>query len=286
MNYLVLAVSSAVLYGAWKFGLGVYRGRVSVWSVILISASAAAVMYLVLGTITGDLAFTGSEVLDGLLGGALNVTGTYLLLRAFEHGRLGVVSGIAATYVLIPLADSIMIGEGFTGWDVLGIVLIAVGLVTFYVPHMKSRDGNTPTKGRDVTLVFVPALASAVFWGAAIIVLDLGSKTSVTGTLFTSQMPQVILSLGFILWALRRNLSGIRFGSATVLVGSGVFLALGNFAFYTAANEGNIGIVSILSALSPLVTALLAVLFFKERLSRAETAALVIVVIGASCVVA
>ena len=70
MGYLTLALASAVLLGVWKFGLGMYRGRVTVWTVILVSASAAAVMYLVLGTLTGDLAFDPTEVDEGLLGGA------------------------------------------------------------------------------------------------------------------------------------------------------------------------------------------------------------------------
>ena len=286
MGYLSLALASAVLLGVWKFGLGMYRDRVTVWSVILISASAAAVMYVVLGTVTGDLAFDPDEVGEGLLGGALNLAGTYLLLKAFTHGKLGVASGIAATNVLVPLTYSIISGEGFTSTDVAGIVLIMAGLATFYVPHMRSRHEETLANSRDFTLVVVLALASALFWGLAIVVLDLGTKVSVTGTLATSQVPQIIVSLGIVLWAARRNLAGVTTRALTVLVGSGIALSLANIAFYTAANEGNLGIVSILAALSPMVTALLAVAFCKETLTRIELLALIIVVAGACFVVA
>ena len=286
MGYLSLALASAVLLGVWKFGLGMYRDRVTVWSVILISASAAAVMYVVLGTLSGDLAFDPDEVGEGLLGGALNLAGTYLLLKAFEHGKLGVASGIAATNVLVPLTYSIVSGQGFTSTDVAGIVLIMAGLATFYVPHMRSRHGRDPASSRDFTLVVVLALASALFWGLAIVVLDLGTKVSVTGTLATSQVPQIIVSLGIVLWAVRRNLAGVTTRALTVLIGSGIALSLANIAFYTAANEGNLGIVSILAALSPMVTALLAVAFCKETLTRIELLALIIVVAGACFVVA
>jgi drug/metabolite transporter (DMT)-like permease len=286
MGYLSLALASAVLLGVWKFGLGMYRDRVTVWSVILISASAAAVMYVVLGTLSGDLAFDPDEVGEGLLGGALNLAGTYLLLKAFTHGKLGVASGIAATNVLVPLTYSIISGEGFTSTDVAGIVLIMAGLATFYVPHMRSRHEETLANSRDFTLVVVLALASALFWGLAIVVLDLGTKVSVTGTLATSQVPQIIVSLGIVLWAVRRNLAGVTTRALTVLIGSGIALSLANIAFYTAANEGNLGIVSILAALSPMVTALLAVAFCKETLTRIELLALIIVVAGACFVVA
>ena len=286
LGYISLALASAVLLGVWKFGLGMYRDKVTVWSVILISASAAAVMYVVLGTLSGDLAFNPDEVGEGLLGGALNLAGTYLLLKAFEHGKLGVASGIAATNVLVPLTYSIVSGQGFTSTDVAGIVLIMAGLATFYVPHMRSRHDGNPASSRDFTLVIVLALASALFWGLAIVVLDLGTKVSVTGTLATSQVPQIIVSLGIVLWAVRRNLAGVTTRALTVLIGSGVALSLANIAFYTAANEGNLGIVSILAALSPMVTALLAVAFCKETLTRIELLALIIVVAGACFVVA
>jgi drug/metabolite transporter (DMT)-like permease len=286
MGYLALALASAVLLGIWKFGLGMYRDRVTVWSVILVSASGAAVIYVAVGALSGDLTFAPDEIAEGLLGGALNVTGTYLLLKSFEHGKLGVASGIAATNVLVPLGFAIMSGEGFTVTDVVGIALIMAGLATFYVPHMRAGVERAAAGGRDFTLLVVLALASAVFWGCAIVVLDLGTRVSVTGTLAMSQVPQIVASLAIVLLALRRNLAGVNSIAVAVLVASGVALALANIAFYTAANEGNLGIVSILASLSPMVTALLAVAFFNERLTRAELLALVIVVAGACFVVA
>jgi uncharacterized membrane protein len=71
-----------------------------------------------------------------------------------------------------------------------------------------------------------------------------------------------------------------------VLGGSGVALALGNMAFFTAANEGDIGLVSVLGALSPLVTALLAAILLKERLSRTDRIAFAIVLVGTVMIVA
>ena len=286
MGYLSLALASAALLGIWKFGLGIYRGKVTVWSVILVSASAAAVMYVALGALTRDLAFAPDEVAEGLLGGALNLTGTYLLLKAYQHGKLGVATGVAATNVLVPLGYSIYSGEGFTALDVMGIGLIFAGLGTFYISHMRTRESESAEQSRDANLVIILALASALFWGTAIVVLDVGTRVSVTGTLAMSQVPQITASLVMVLIAVERNLSGVTSRAIGVLLASGVALALGNIAFFTAANEGNIGIVSILASLSPMVTALLAVAFFKERLTRVELLALVIVVAGACLVVA
>ena len=86
MNYLLLAVLSAVLYGVWKFGLGIYRGRISVFGVLLVSASTAGVVYVVAGLADGDLVFDGADIARGLVGGLMNCTGTLLVLKAYERG--------------------------------------------------------------------------------------------------------------------------------------------------------------------------------------------------------
>lgn len=67
--------------------------------------------------------------------------------------------------------------------------------------------------------------------------------------------------------------------------GFALALALGNMAYFAAANEGDIGAVSVLGALSPLVTALLAVVFLRERLVRLEVVALGVVFLGTVLVV-
>ena len=70
-----------------------------------------------------------------------------------------------------------------------------------------------------------------------------------------------------------------------MLAAAGVALALGNIAFYNAADEGDIGVVSVLASLSPLVTALLALAFLRERLERREVIALLVVLGGTALVV-
>lgn len=282
MNYLVLAIASAVLYGLWKFGLGIYRGRVSVFGVLLVSASTAAVVYVVAGVADGDLVFEGADVARGLVGGLMNCTGTLLVLKAFERGKMGVVTGVAATSVLVPLAYSLLIGAEPTVQRAAGAVVILAGLVVFYVPNMKTTGSSTGSNPRQAILL---ALGAALFWGLAIVVIDNGSRVSVTGTLAVSQVPQVIIALAVLLASAPRSFAGLSVRSVAVLVGAGLSLGLANIAFFSAAQEGNIGLVSVLSSLSPMVTALLAFLVLKERLSKSDVAALAIVLVGVSLIV-
>ena len=129
--YLALALASACLAGVWEFGTGHSGRRLSLYVVILVSASAAILTYLSLGFATHNLEFDGRDVAAGLFGGFLNFLGTILLLKALATGKMGVASGVVPAYVLIPIAYSLMIGESIGLLPAVGIVVILLGLVLF-----------------------------------------------------------------------------------------------------------------------------------------------------------
>lgn len=273
--YLVLALASALLFGIWQFALGQFRGRIPREIVLLGCCSTSVVVYLVLGLVSGDFVLNSTDVLQGLAGGLLNVSGTLLVLKAYEIGKIGVVTGVAATSALVPLVYSFVLGESLSALAASGLVVIIIGLVIFYVPAAMRR---TPGESQSLQAIVI-ALLAAGLWGLAIIALDLGTRVSVTGTMFMSQFPQIAVTLviAFGIKKVRARLSG---RSLWIVMGAGVSVALAQVAFFTAANEGNIGVVSVLGSLSPLVTAVLALLLLHERMARLETIALIVVVVG------
>lgn len=273
--YLVLALASALLFGIWQFALGQFRGRVPREIVLLGCTSTSAIVYLSLGLVSGEFLLDSQDVLEGLAGGMLNVSGTLLLLKAYETGKIGVVTGVAATSALVPLVYSFALGESLTLVPAIGLLVIVAGLIFFYVPAAFRRAPGEVNSVQAIVL----ALLAALLWGLAIIALDLGTRESVTGTMFVSQFPQILVTLGIalIIKRLHVRLSG---RSLAIVVGAGISVALAQVAFFTAANEGNIGVVSVLGSLSPLVTAVLALVILRERMARLETMALIIVVIG------
>ena len=277
--YVLLALLSSVLFGVWAFGIGRYRGSISVFSVVLVSA-AAAMVYLVVGLANDGLEFAEGDVLRGLAGGALNVSGTLLVLKAFQRGPMGVVSGVAASSTLVPLAYSLLTGESLSPLVVAGIGLIFAGLLVFYVPSMK-RD---PNAARGLGAVGL-ALIAALFYGLATVTLDRGSLVSITATMLVSQIPQVLVAFVMVAFV-ARSWGGLTRRALLPLAGAGVALGLGQVAFFAAAGEGSLGVVSVLGSLSPLVTALLALVFLSEKMTRWQTLALVIVLMGTCLVVA
>ena len=104
--YVLLALSSAVLYGIWEFGIGRYRGRVKVYGIILVSAIATTITYLLNGVFRHDLMLDKNDVVPRLLGGTFNLIATILALKAFARGKMGVVTGVAAASILVPLGTA------------------------------------------------------------------------------------------------------------------------------------------------------------------------------------
>lgn len=286
MGLVVLALSSAVLFGVWKFGLGIYRGRLSPWAVLLVSGGTAAAVYAMRGAADGRLLIGTDELVAGVIGGALNVSGTYLLLLAYQRGKVAVAGGISAAESLVPVAYTLLLGVAVTVSTALGVAMILAGLVAFHLPHAIPRSGEGVHDARGQRVSVLLAVGAALCWGTGILVLDLGSRASVTGTLLVQQCTQVLVVLIVVLASPRRRLAGLSRRACAVLAGAGLALGLANVAFYSAAQEGSIGLVSVLAALGPLVTAALAFVFMKETLTRIELVALVVVVLGVGFVVA
>ena len=272
---ITLAIVSAVLYGVWKFGIGQYRGRISPYAIVLVTTSVGTVIYLISSWRTDAMTFSPKDVLPGTVAGICALTATVLMLKAFQRGKLGVVAGIGATSGLVPLAYSILIGEALSLTDAIGIVVIAIGITVFFLPAMR----RTPGEARSVAAI-VLSLAASLFWGLTIVLEDRGSRVSIPITVLISLVPQILFS-AVMLAFVERSLGGLTRPSLLRLAGAGAALALGNVVFFNAASIGNVGVVSVLTGLAPLVVAVLALVFLRERMTRSELVAMGITILGA-----
>jgi drug/metabolite transporter (DMT)-like permease len=270
-----LALVSAVLYGFWKFGIGQYRGRVSPYAIVLVTSLMGIAFYLVSSWRTDAMVFAPKDVLPGTVAGICALIASVVMLQAFQRGKLGVVAGIGATSGLVPLAYSFLIGEALSPSDVAGIVVIALGITLFFLPAMRRQPGETYS-----VEAIVLALVAALFWGLAIVLEDRGSRVSIPITVLISLVPQILFSAVMLIFV-SKSFGGLTRPSLIRLAGAGAALALGNVVFFTAANFGNVGVVSVLTGLAPLVVAVLALIFLRERLTRTELAAMGITIVGA-----
>ena len=272
---MTLAIASAILFGVWKFGIGQYRGRVSPYAIVLVTSLVGIAFYLVSSWRTDAMVFAPKDVLPGTVAGICALIASVLMLKAFQRGKLGVVAGIGATSGLVPLAYSFLIGEELSPSDVVGIVVIALGITVFFLPAMRRQPGETSS-----VEAIVLALVAALFWGLAIVLEDRGSRVSIPITVLISLVPQILFSAVMLIFV-SKSFGGLTRPSLIRLAGAGAALAMGNVLFFTAANLGNVGVVSVLTGLAPLVVAVLALMFLRERMARSELVAMGITIAGA-----
>lgn len=272
---VTLAIASAILFGVWKFGIGQYRGRVSPYAIVLVTATVGIAFYLVSAWRTDAMMFAPKDVLPGTVAGICALIASVVMLKAFQRGKLGVVAGIGATSGLVPLAYSFLIGEALSPSDVAGIVVIALGIAVFFLPAMRRQPGETYSAE-----AIVLALVASLFWGLAIVLEDRGSRVSIPITVLISLVPQILFSAVMLMFV-SKSFGGLTRPSLIRLAGAGAALAMGNVLFFTAANLGNVGVVSVLTGLAPLVVAVLALVFLRERMVRSELVAMGITIAGA-----
>jgi drug/metabolite transporter (DMT)-like permease len=270
-----LAIASAVLFGVWKFGIGQYRGRVSPYAIVLVTSLVGIAFYLASAWRTDAMLFAPKDVLPGTVAGICALIASVVMLKAFQRGKLGVVAGIGASSGLVPLAYSILIGEELSPSDVVGIVVIALGITVFFLPAMRRKPGENYS-----VEAIVLALVASLFWGLAIVLEDRGSRVSIPITVLISLVPQILFSAAMLIFV-SKSFGGLTRPSLIRLAGAGAALAMGNVLFFTAANMGNVGVVSVLTGLAPLVVAVLALVFLRERMARSELVAMGITILGA-----
>lgn len=278
----LLAVISAIFYGLWKFGIGQGKGSISINIVILISSSGAATVYLAWGAASHSLLFDAKDIIPGLIGGVCNYTGSFLLLKAIEKYKMGVVTGIGSASCLVPLFYSIAVGEPLSTQELLGLALIFVGLILFCAPSQKLGKGLHLSMN-----VVICSFLAAFFYGISIIVLDYGTHENLIGTLLASLLPQMSLTV-INLCHSKYSSNRLSLSLLAIFSLSGTALAIANMAFYAAANGGdiNIGLASVIRSLNPLVIAILARLLLCEKMTGPEVVALAIVLAGTGFVLA
>jgi drug/metabolite transporter (DMT)-like permease len=260
---VVLALSSALAYGAADFIGGVGSRRHSPWQVVLVGQAAGALVMLAAG-----LMLPGSPAtLDfawALLAGAGSATGSIFLFRGLARGRMGLVAPTSAVgAAALPVLVGVVLGERPTWLVWVGVLAALPGI--WLVSRETTSDRPTRTRR-----ALVDGAIAGVGFGALFIALAQISDDAGLLPLAANQVIGAILtmvtatSLGQP-WRSCRGVLG--WGSA-----SGVLGASGTLAFMVATGATSLGIAGVLASLYPAVTVLLAAGVLGERIGTGQRA--------------
>ena len=257
---ILLGVLAAVLAGSGDFFGGVASRRSRVTSVVLGTHLVGSAATLALAPLIGG-SLSARTVLWGALAGIAGAFGVLSLYRGFTRSGIGIVSPIAAIGAAgWPVLWSLGRGDAARPTEIIGM---AAGLLAIWLIARSPGDET----GSPLTGVGYGILAGLGF-GGLLILLSFTAEGSGIWALLPARVAGAAVIAGYGA-AAGTTLIAARSAWAP-LAASGVLTVAGNGSFIVASDLGSLAVVSVLAALFPAATVILARLMLKERLSRAR----------------
>jgi drug/metabolite transporter (DMT)-like permease len=264
----LLALASALAYGVGDFFGGLSARRMPPAAVILRSQAVGLVGLLVLmPLIAADP--VPRDYWVGVGGGLVGGTGFYLFYRVLSKGAMSVVAPITSILsAVVPVVVGLASGERPS---VIGLVGIPLALVAV---ALLAREPGDPTRQATLTpSLLIGALGAGAGFGLYFVTLDLASNDAGLWPVVVGRITSVSI---YALVALAST--GARVGDArarrgtmpAMLVACGLLDAWANALFLLATNHGMLTLVSVIGALYPATTLLMARTVLGERLARPQ----------------
>lgn len=268
MIYL-LALGSAILYGAADFAGGLTTRRVGAIPVVVLSQASGLILLLLIMPLLPQASPTRSDLLWGAAAGLTGGVGVALLYRALAIGTMAVVAPTTAVCaVAIPVLISVLLGERPLPLAIAGIALGigSIVLVSQAPEPPEDRSSNIPQKKRASGVG--TALASGVAIGFFLLTLARSGSNAGMWPLVVARSVSVALFVTIAL-AGRISLRMPRSMAALALVGGAIDM-LANALYLLAGRVGPLSIVVTLASLYPASTVLLARIVLGERLTKLQ----------------
>ena len=264
---ILLALGSAVVYGASDFLGGLASRRASVFGVVALSQLAGlAALLTLLPWLGGPV--TPADLGWGAAAGIVGSTGLVVFFRALSRGVMSVIAPVTAvTAAAVPVLAGLFIGNRIGPWAGAGILLALLAVV-----RCPPRAGWRRLRSARPASLTAPLIAGAAF-GFFFVLLDRTSVDAGLTPLVAARLASVVLVVVVALVG-RQPLRVGRVALPLVLA-SGVGDMTANALFLLATQqEGQLAITGVLASLYPVSTVVLAQAVLRERLVPAQVAGL------------
>ena len=257
---MVFGLAAAAAWGGGDFGGGLASRRVPVYGVVLVSQATGMVLCLALALVLGDSLPTGNDVVVCIVAGVLGAFGITMLYRGLAIGRMGIVAPVTGVLAAVIPVVAGFVTEGIPPPMVLvgiAVAIVAVVLVSRVADETGGRAGLAEAlSGGTAIGLFGVAIAQL---SAGDVFADLATIRLVQGLLVV-----VVVLVTRSAWRPGRSL-------LTALIAIGALDTAGNGFYLAAVQTGQLAIASVLSAMYPVVTVILAAIVLREPVTRDHT---------------
>jgi len=263
-NQEILAVTcglaSASFWGTSDFSGGFVTKTTSVFGVLLVANITGTVLLTICALwVRSPVPDLYSLVFAGLAGIA-GFVGLASFYKGLAIEQMGMVASLAAVIsAAMPVLFGMLI-EGFPSNHQI------VGFATAFVAiwHLSVSETSHKIQWRQLSF---PATAGIGF-GFAFIFIDQAVKQSVLGPLIASKMMSIVVLITIL--KIFRKGSMPKTHKYPIICLTGFFDAAGTAFYASAAHVGRLDISAVLSSMHPAITAFLAWVVLRERLSRRQ----------------
>lgn len=274
---ILLALGSAVTYGAADFFGGLASKRSPVFQVTFLSQLIGSLLFAVVVVLFESNTPTASAFTWGAAAGLGGSTGVTFLYRGLSVGRMSVVAPITAVEAaVIPVLAGITFGERPGAIAIGGVVLalVAIGLVSSAADPNHPDGLRTSLRSPGV----IEALVAGICFAAFFIFLERAGDGAGMWPLIGSRMSSFIL-LGAVVLVTRTTLRPVP-GAAALIVTAGIADVVANGLYLLSTHHGLLSLVAVLTSLYPASTVLLARIVLQERMTAHQLLGLGIAVLG------
>jgi drug/metabolite transporter (DMT)-like permease len=265
---VVLALFSAATYGIGDFCGGMASRRVAATTVLLWSHLLGLALFLSVAPFVAGSA-TGGDLAIGALGGLCGAAGVGLLYKGLSVGPMSVVAPITALLsASVPVVAGLVAGERPSIGVTVGMVAALAAIV------LVSAEGGGSLRPSDLRGVAF-ALGAGLGFGLFFVALSHVGEDSGIWTLVAARTASVsAVGLLALFGRVPRQVPSP--GSRLFTVAAGSLDALANVFYLLATREGLLTVVSVLTALYPVGTVVLARVVLKERFANLQRIGMVL----------
>ncbi|MCS5676668.1 MAG: EamA family transporter [Actinomycetota bacterium] len=278
----VLALLSAVLFGAGDFFGGTAARRTHVLVVVAASHVIGLVMILTVAPVMAD-AVTGQDLAYGALAGLFGLLGIGCLYHCLGRGPMAVVAPTTAiSNAVLPVLWGVAHGERLSAVNTAGVLLglAAIGLVSGGAGIRRLVDA-----ARVPPTLVLEALLAGVGFAGFYIFMAATTEASTPWPLVSARVVSAGLALLLLLRVGRSPIPKRAEGGAAVVF-AGLLDMAANLAILLAIHRGLLSLTVVLSSLYPATTVILARTVLNERMSRGQVAGVVGALVAVACIVA
>jgi drug/metabolite transporter (DMT)-like permease len=276
MGAVLLALLAAAGYGVSDFVGGVAARRVAALRVVLVSYPLSVLLVAAVAPVVGGRVELGS-LLWGLAAGATAGLAVWWFYLALATGPMSVVSPLTAVLVAgLPLLYAVARGErpGQLALVGAGLALVAVVLVSREAPSA------LPFTRRVALLTVGSGVAFAVYF---VLLAQVDTGTGLWPLLASRVGAASVVLVAAVVAGQLRAPRGVPLRLALL---AGVLDVVANTAFLFAVQGGLLSLVSVITALYPAATVLLAAVVLGERTGRVQQVGMALAAVAVGLIAA